>query len=63
VAEFNRFNRHKLVIEDAMLAELKFGGTFRPDRYETLIGLLEQSFDVVVDRRETVTVLRRRVGE
>lgn len=60
VAEFNRYSRHRLVIEDPTLAVQKFGGTFRPERYETLIGLLEQSFDVVAERGETATILRRR---
>lgn len=60
VAEFNRYSAHKLVIADPTLAGQKFGGTFRPGRYETLISLLEQSFDVVADRRGNETVLRRR---
>ncbi len=60
IAEFNRYNRHKLVIEDSALAAQKFGGTFRPEGYETLIGLLEQSFSVVAERNEHATILRRR---
>jgi transmembrane sensor len=62
VAEFNRYIRHRLVIEDATLGEEKFGGTFHPERYETLISLLEQSFDVVAERRGDTTYLRRRRG-
>jgi transmembrane sensor len=60
VSEFNRYNRHKLVIEDPTLAAQQFGGTFRPEGYETLISLLQQSFNVVADRRENATVIRRR---
>ena len=60
VEEFNRYIRHRLVIEDATLGRQKFGGTFHPERYETLISLLEQSFDVVAERRGDTTYLRRR---
>lgn len=62
VAEFNRYITHQIVIEDATLGGQKFGGTFHPERYETLIGLLEQSFDVVAERRGDTTYLRRRQG-
>lgn len=60
VVEFNRYSRHKLVIDDATLGRQKFGGTFHHDRHETLISLLEQSFDVVAERRGETTYLRRR---
>jgi len=60
VAEFNRYNRHQLVITDPDLAKQKFGGTFRPDGYNTLVHLLEQSFDVVADRHGDIITLHRR---
>lgn len=60
VAEFNRYNRHQLVIEDAGLAAELFGGTFRPDHPENLVGMLEQTFGVVAEIRGDETVLRRR---
>lgn len=58
VAEFNRYNAHKLVIADARLAEQRFGGKFRADGYEGLVRLLESSFGVTVERGEGETVLR-----
>lgn len=58
-AEFNRYNRHRLVIEDPALAEQKFGGAFAASGYESLIEVLEQSFGVVAERRADVTILRR----
>jgi transmembrane sensor len=60
VAEFNRYARHRLVIEDDALGRQEFGGTFRADRYDTLVSLLEQSFDVMAERRGDTTYLRRR---
>jgi transmembrane sensor len=62
VAEFNRYIKHRLVIEDPNLGRQKFGGTFLPERHETLVALLEQSFGVVAERRGDTTLLRRRSG-
>jgi transmembrane sensor len=57
-AEFNRYNRHQLVIADARLAELQLGGTFPAGDYEVFVQLLEANFEVVAERRENETVLR-----
>lgn len=58
VAEFNRYNTHKLVIADPRLAELRFGGIFRPDAADTAVRMLEANFDVVAERTESATILR-----
>ena len=58
VAEFNRYNRHKLVVADPRLAEQCFGGIFRADGYETLVHLLETNHGVVVERRAEETILK-----
>jgi transmembrane sensor len=58
VADFNRFNEHKLVIADARLAQRRFGATFPAGDYESLVRLLESTFGVVAERREKETVLR-----
>jgi len=58
VADFNRYNRHKLVVADARLAERRFGGTFSAGDYASLVQLLEMTFGVVVERRERETLLR-----
>jgi Fe2+-dicitrate sensor, membrane component len=61
VAEFNRLNRHQLVIGEAELGSLRIGGTFRPDNVEGFVRLLDATLDV---RGEPAgpdrTVLRRR---
>jgi len=59
VAEFNRYNRHKLVIADPPLAQRRFGGSFPACDYDSFVQLLEGTFGVVADRRSQETVLRR----
>jgi transmembrane sensor len=58
VADFNRYNQHRLVIPDARLSAQRFGGTFPAGDYESFVQLLESTFGVVVERRERETVLR-----
>ena len=58
VAEFNRYNRHKLVIADARLAARPFGGTFAMGDSDELVRLLEADFGSRAERGETETTLR-----
>ncbi len=46
VAEFNRYNRRRIVIEDAAVGELPIGGHFRFDNVETFVRLIERGFPV-----------------
>lgn len=59
VAEFNRYNRRKIVIADPGLAAQRFGGAFASHQVEPFIELLEQSFGVVAEQGGEETVLRR----
>ncbi len=59
VAEFNRYNAHQLVIEDATLEAEPFGGSFASRGYEAFVEVLEQSFGVSAERRGHETILRR----
>jgi transmembrane sensor len=58
VAEFNRYNRRKLVITDAVLAAQRFGGVFRPDDSAGFVRTLEVNFGVVAEQRADETILR-----
>jgi len=58
VDEFNRYNRHKLVIADPRLAGRRFGGTFLAGDHEELVRVLEANFGVVAERGATTTQLR-----
>lgn len=59
VAEFNRYNRQKLVVDDAVTAALLVGGSFRVDNIEAFVRLLESSFGVTSSRRGDEIVLRK----
>jgi transmembrane sensor len=58
VAEFNRYNRGKLVIADHALANQRFGGVFRPDDSAGFVRALEVNFGVVAEQRAAETILR-----
>lgn len=58
VAEFNRYNKHQLVIVDPRLADQLFGGTFEPGGYEVFVRLLEKSFGVTAETQGDRTLLR-----
>lgn len=59
VAEFNRDNRVKLVVDDPVLASLQIGASLRSDNVEGFVRLLETSFAVRAERRgDGVIVLR-----
>lgn len=58
VAEFNRYSRHQLVIGDPVLAEKRFGGSFKPDDQAGFVRMLQENFGVIVQETESATVLR-----
>lgn len=59
VAEFNRYNRHKIVIADPALAARRFGGAFASHQVEPFLELLEQSFGVVAEEHGNETIIRQ----
>lgn len=58
VAEFNRYNTRRLIIDDPKLAELRFGGVFRADASDMVVRMLETNFNVVAERQDDRTLLR-----
>jgi transmembrane sensor len=46
VAEFNRYNSRKIVIDDPAIAALEVGGVFRATNLDVFVRLLEQGFAV-----------------
>ena len=58
VAEFNRYNRHKLVVPDEALAAMRFGGSFRPDDRTGFVRMLRENFGIVAAESGEQTVLR-----
>lgn len=57
IAEFNRFNRIQMRIEDTRLSSQRFGGSFRADEPEEFLRLLETRFGVTVEKRDGEMVL------
>ena len=49
--EFNRYNHIQLVIDDPAVAALNIGGRFNAANVEGFVRLLEDGFDVTVERR------------
>jgi transmembrane sensor len=58
VSEFNRYNRHKLVIGDSRLAEKRFGVTFPANDYAGFVRLLQKEFGIVAEDKGSETVLK-----
>jgi len=58
VAEFNRYNRTKLVIADPALGTQRFGGNFRADDPAGFVRVLAGNFKVVAEQREDEILLR-----
>lgn len=50
VAEFNRYNARKLVVQDDSIAELRLGGVFRSTDIDPFVALLERGFPVRAGR-------------
>lgn len=46
VAEFNRYNTRKLVVEDAAVEGLRVGGIFRANQLDAFVSLVQQGFPV-----------------
>ena len=61
VAEFNRLNRHQLVLGEPALGDLRIGGTFRPDNVEGFVRLLGETLGLRAEADgDNRLVLRRR---
>ncbi len=60
VAEFNRYNTGKIVIDDAELGAMRIGGNFRWSNAETFVRLLTHGFPIKASRRGETIVLTRR---
>jgi transmembrane sensor len=57
IAEFNRYNVRKIVIQDPAVASLKIEGNFRATNVEAFVRLLESGFPVRAEARADQIVL------
>lgn len=58
VAEFNRYNAHKLVVDDPQVASIPVGGSFRWANTDAFVRVLEQGFGLRAERGDGQTHLR-----
>jgi transmembrane sensor len=58
IAEFNRYNTHKIVIEDAAVAEMRVAGNFRSTNVDAFVRLLGQGYPLRVERHHDKIVLK-----
>jgi transmembrane sensor len=57
VAEFNRYNTHKITIVDPRVGNILISGTFRPTHVGAFVRLLASGFSVrAIDRGDTTTL-------
>lgn len=63
VAEFNRDNRVKMIVDDPALASVPIGATLRSDNVEGFVRLLEWSFHVKAEYRVDGVILLRRAEQ
>jgi transmembrane sensor len=59
VAEFNRYNDHKIIIDDSNVASIRISGTFRPTNYEAFVRLLHDGFAIQAKAGDKTTRLTR----
>jgi transmembrane sensor len=57
VAEFNRYNRQKLLIGDSVAGHLAIYGTFRADNVEDFISLARDVLGLRTERRNSEIVI------
>lgn len=60
LAEFNRYQFRKLVIEDPSLATIKIGGKFRVNNLDAFLSLLQEGFPITVESTEDRITIKRR---
>jgi transmembrane sensor len=58
VAEFNRYNTRKIVIEDPAIAAVEVGGIFRATNLDPFVHLLEEAFPIRATEEDERIVLR-----
>lgn len=56
-SEFNRYNRKKLVIADAQVAQMRIGGSFEAENVDAFVRLLQQAYGLkVIDGSDVVNI-------
>jgi transmembrane sensor len=59
VAEFNRYNAHKIAIQDPAVAAIRISGSFRALNYEAFVRVLGDGFAIHASSTDDTTTLTR----
>jgi len=60
VDEFNRYNTHKIVIEDASVGSLEVAGSFRADNVDAFVRLLARGYPLRVEQHNDELIIKAR---
>jgi transmembrane sensor len=60
VAEFNRYNRHKLKVDDASISSLQIGGNFQALDVDSFVAALRHSFGITAKTANDGTLVLQR---
>lgn len=60
VAEFNRYNTRKIVIEDPSIAGIRIGGNFRSTSMDAFLWLIQSGFPITVEQNDDQVILKAR---
>ncbi|MBL8270215.1 FecR family protein [Steroidobacter sp.] len=58
IAEFNRYNQRKIVIDDSSVAALRIAGSFRSSNVDEFVWLLEHGYPVRTELRDDRIVIK-----
>ncbi|MBL4837356.1 MAG: hypothetical protein JKY34_07240, partial [Kordiimonadaceae bacterium] len=57
-AEFNRYNRVKIVVADADAASIRIGGSFQAENIDAFARLLKDGFGLKIERGENKIIIK-----
>ena len=57
IAEFNRYNKRQIVIDDPVVAGIRISGKFRSTGFEAFVRLLEHGFPIQAQYRDGRIIL------
>lgn len=60
VAEFNRYNRTRLIVTDAAAGQIPIGGSFQASSIDSFVRLLRDAYGLKIDRDETAVKISSR---
>jgi transmembrane sensor len=60
VAEFNRYNTHKIIIADASVGSFEVAGSFRADNVDAFVRLLARGYPLRVEQHDDDLIIKAR---